>query len=84
MERQVKKLIYFSLYWIIYNSLISRYIWSNEIIAFIPDIIIFYLFFTNIKKLWKAPFNAYNRQSDTYHCEDDFCDRNYRGASEHE
>ncbi|WP_270722260.1 hypothetical protein OXB14_015885 [Bacteroides hominis] len=53
MERQVKKLIYFALYWIIYNSLISRYIWSNEVIAFIPDIIIFYLFFTNIKKLWK-------------------------------
>lgn len=51
MQQQARKLIYFTLYWLIYSSLISRYIWSNEIITFIPDIIVFYLSFTNIKKL---------------------------------
>ena len=41
--RQQKKLIYFVIYWLLFSGLISRYIWKHEIIAFIPDLIVFYM-----------------------------------------
>lgn len=38
-----KKLIYFFIYWIIYNGLIIRYIFPHPIISLLPDIIVFFL-----------------------------------------
>lgn len=42
-----KKIIYFLLYWITYSALIGRYIYDNEIINFIPDVLILLLY------IWK-------------------------------
>lgn len=43
MPLRDKKLIYFFIYWIIYNGLIVRYIFPSPIISLLPDIIVFFL-----------------------------------------
>ncbi len=43
------KLTWFFIYWITYSSLISRYLFNNIIISFIPDILIFIIFLRTLK-----------------------------------
>lgn len=57
--RTDKKLIYFLIYWIIYSGLIVQYIWSNKLINFVPDIIVFYLWFTSWEKKYNIPIKHY-------------------------
>lgn len=43
------KLTWFFIYWVTYSSLISRYLFNNIIISFIPDILIFIIFLRTLK-----------------------------------
>ena len=40
-----RKLLHLSILWVIYGSLINRFIWSNQLIAVIPDILLCILLF---------------------------------------
>lgn len=40
----IKKLIYFTIYWIFLSSLINRYIWDSQIITLLPDLLVIFIF----------------------------------------
>ena len=39
----IKKLIYFTIYWIFLSSLINRYIWDSQIITLLPDLLVIFI-----------------------------------------
>lgn len=56
-----KKLIYFIIYWIFLSSLINRYLWNNQIVTFLPDVLVICIFLfqtTSRKSLSKTTGKA--------------------------
>ena len=49
--KQYRKILWFILYWITYSGLIGRYLIQNELLGFIPDVLIFFLYFWRPKGL---------------------------------
>ena len=50
-----KKILHLSIVWVIYGALINRFIWNNQVITLIPDILLFTLLF--LDKPYKGRFN---------------------------
>lgn len=51
--KQTKKILIFILYWILLSGVIRQYIYNNELILFVPDLLLFYLACSKYpKKSW--------------------------------
>lgn len=50
-----KNILHLSIVWVIYGALINRFIWNNQLITLIPDILLFTLLF--LDKPHKGQFN---------------------------
>lgn len=49
--RNNKKLLFFSIYYILYGALVTRFVYSNQLLTLIPDMIVVYLtFFRKVPK----------------------------------
>lgn len=48
--KQKRKIIYFIFYWLLFSGTFFKFVYSHEILAIVPDILVFYLLFSKSDK----------------------------------